>query len=232
MDIDLLGKLKNSPETIAAVFRSVCNLAVEPDGLSFDPANMETQRIAEDADYEGIRVRVRGSLGNARITVQIDIGFADVVFPKPSQVEYPTILDMPAPKLQGYSRESAIAEKFEAMTKLGILNSRMKDFYDIWLLARQFDFDGKTLTKAIEGTFAHRETELSATPVAITAAFAEDRTKQTQWRAFVRKSRILDAPAELSGVVEALSAFLGPIAAVLAAGKPFAMMWKAPGPWT
>ena len=118
------------------------------------------------------------------------------------------------------------------MTKLGILNSQMKDFYDIWLLSRQFDFHGATLAKAIESTFTHRRTEISGAPVALTPAFAEDQVKQTQWRAFVRKSRIPDAPPELAGVVEALTRFLGPVASALASGKPFTMMWKAPGPWT
>ena len=231
MDIDLLGRMENSPEIIVSTFRSVCEMSVESDGLLFDAGSVEAEPIAEDADYEGVRVRVRGMLGNARLTVQVDIGFADVVFPKPSQVEYPTILDMPAPKLQGYGRESAIAEKFEAMVKLGILNSRMKDFYDIWLLSRQFDFDGKVLAKAIEGTFANRKTDLMPNPVAFTPAFSQDHMKQTQWQAFVRKSRLADAPTNLANAIESIATFLGPITAAFSSGQPFRRQWKAPGPW-
>jgi hypothetical protein len=216
---------------IASAFRSVCDVPVEPDGLLFDTKSVKAEPITETAAYQGVRVRVRGALGKARLHIQIDIGFADVVSPNPSQVEYPTILDMPAPKLQGYSRESTIAEKFEAMADLGILNSRMKDFYDIWLLSRQFGFDGKTLSRAIESTFSNRSTELLATPVALTSAFAADRAKQTQWQAFVRKTRIQDVPTDLATVVQDIAAFLSPVASALISGKPFHLKWSPPGPW-
>jgi predicted nucleotidyltransferase component of viral defense system len=130
MDIDLLGRIDNSIETIADLTREICRQEVELDGIDFDAATVEPERIAEDADYEGIRVRFRGSLDTARIVIQLDIGFGDTVIPSPEPVSYPTLLDLPAPHIRGYSRESTIAEKFEAMVKLGILNSRMKDFYD------------------------------------------------------------------------------------------------------
>jgi hypothetical protein len=133
-DIDLLGLTNNSIDAIVAMTQTICTQAVEPDGLTFEPEGVEGERIVEGADYEGVRVRFRGSLGTARITMQLDIGFGDVVIPQPVMVEYPTILPLSAPRLRGYSRESAIAEKFEAMIKLGILNSRMKDFFDVWLL--------------------------------------------------------------------------------------------------
>ena len=137
---------------------------MEPDGLIFDPDTVTGERIAEDADYAGVRVRLLGMLGNARINIQVDVGFGDVVHPAPRVTAYPTILDLPAPRLRAYSRETSVAEKFEAMVKLGLLNSRMKDFFDIWLLCQQYEFDGKTLATAIARTFAHRETMISRQP--------------------------------------------------------------------
>lgn len=231
MDIDLLGIIDNSVHAIIAVVRAICRQDIEPDGLVFDAAGVEGERIVEDADYAGVRVRFRGTLGTARVTMQLDIGFGDVVVPKPKTAHYPTILDMPAPRLRGYSRESTVAEKFEAMVKLGVLNSRVKDFFDIWLLSRQFNFDGGTMAKALTGTFATRGTTIPAEPVALTGDFANDAARQAQWRAFIRKSRLENAPPNFAEIVEAVAVFLGPITRVLAAGASFQESWKAPGPW-
>ena len=231
MDIDLLGMTDNSIDAIAAIAQAICAQDVEADGLAFDPGSIEAVRIVEDADYAGVRVRLRGTLGVARIAMQLDIGFGDVVTPEPEAVEYPAMLDFPAPALKGYSRESAVAEKFEAMVKLGVLNSRVKDFFDIWLLSRQFDFDGAILAQAMANTFATRGTQMPAAPVALTAAFANDPAKQVQWQGFVRKSRLHSAPENFAGVVEAISGFLGPVAGSIANGENFHGNWKAPGPW-
>lgn len=231
MDIDLLGITDNDVEAIVAVVRDVCRQDVEPDGLVFDATGVEGERIVEDADYAGVRVRFRGTLGTARITMQLDIGFGDVVVPTPATADYPVILDLPAPRLRGYSRESAVAEKFEAMVKLGVLNSRVKDFFDIWLLSRQFDFDGTTMARAMTETFATRGTAIPAAPVALTGDFANDAARQAQWRAFIRKSRLENAPSDFAEIVEAVAVFLGPITRVLAAGESFQGSWKAPGPW-
>jgi len=231
MDIDLLGRLDNSVETLTAVARDACNEKVEPDGLAFDPETVTGERIAEDADYAGVRIQLRGMLGNARINIQVDVGFGDVVYPAPVSTEYPTLLDLPAPKLRTYSRESAMAEKFEAMVKLGLLNSRMKDFFDIWLLCRQYEFDGTTLSAAISKTFAHRKTAISAEPDAFTPVFADAPAKQAQWRAFIRRTRLESPPADFAEVVKAVSGFLQPVADALAAGKGFGGKWTPPGPW-
>ena len=150
MDIDLLGKIDNRIDTITAVMKDACLTDVEPDGISFNAETVEAVRITEDAEYEGVRVRVRGSLGKARVSIQIDIGFGDVIVPNASTVSYPAILDFPAPELKGYTMESTIAEKFQAMVKLGVLNSRMKDFYDIWFLSRTFDFKGEILGRRLK----------------------------------------------------------------------------------
>jgi len=174
MDIDLLGRIDNSIETIVEVTRQICRHEVEPDGIVFDVTGIEAENIAEDADYEGIRVRFRGSLDTARFIIQLDIGFGDIVIPSPEPASYPTLLDLPAPRIRGYSRESTIAEKFEAMVKLGILNSRMKDFFDIWLMLRQFDFEGPILAEAISKTFSTRGTNIQSEPIALTNSFAHD----------------------------------------------------------
>ncbi|MFH1537614.1 MAG: nucleotidyl transferase AbiEii/AbiGii toxin family protein, partial [bacterium] len=203
MDIDLLGRLENDLDKIVGVIKDVCVQDVESDGLVFEPNSMKAERITEAAEYEGVRVRFRGHLGNVRVVMQLDIGFGDIVVPSIARVEYPTMLDMPAPRLLGYSRESTVAEKFEAMAKLGARNSRMKDFFDIWLLSRQFDFDGNALAEAVKKTFASRGTTVPSHPFAFVDEMKADPTKETQWRGFIRKSRIENAPLEFGVVVDA-----------------------------
>lgn len=231
IDIDLLGRIDNSIETIVEVTKEICRQEVEPDGIVFDVASIEAERIAEDADYEGIRVRFRGSLGTAQIVMQLDIGFGDILVPSPEPTNYPTLLDLPAPQLRGYTKESTIAEKFEAMVKLGILNSRMKDFFDIWLMLGQFDFDGATLSAAITKTFSTRGTSIQSEPITLTSTFAKDTEKAVQWRGFIRKNRLTDVPQNFPEVITAIASFLGPIAKTLAGGHSFRGTWKAPGPW-
>ena len=174
MDIDLLGKTANDVDALAAITKEICAQQVEPDGLVFSPETVKATRIAEDANYEGVRIRFKTSLGRARVTQQLDIGFGDVIVPVPQPIEYPTILDFPAPKLRGYSKETIVAEKFESLVTLGILNSRMKDYFDIWTLSRQFDFDGPTLSSAIAKTFSNRGTAVESDPIGLTSAFADD----------------------------------------------------------
>ena len=231
MDIDLLGRIDNEIGTIVAVTKDVCGQAVESDGMLFDPTTVDGVRIAEDAEYEGVRVRFRGKLGTARVLMQLDIGFGDVVVPGPEMADYPTILDLPAPRVQGYTRESVIAEKFHAMVKRGLLNSRMRDFFDIWLLSQQFDFEGSILAAAIRETFSRRQAAVPAEPVALTMAFAEDALKRKQWQALVRKSQLESAPADLVDVVRSLAVFLRPVVEGIAAGQPLPAEWSARGPW-
>lgn len=231
MDIDLLGRLTNDMESIIAALKRVCTQEVEPDGLIFEPDSVVAERIIEGASYEGIRVRLRGSLGTARVVIQVDIAFGDIIVPFAMTTDYPTILDLPIPLVQGYSKESAIAEKFQIMVKLGILNSRLKDFFDIWLLSRQFDFEGKTLALAIKETFRNRETEIPTEPVTLMTAFAQDADKQSQWRGFRRRNLLEDSPENLTDVVDFISTFLGPVTEAIVLGKTFSGIWKHPGPW-
>ena len=162
VDIDFLGRVDNKVENIESVMRDVCKIKVPADGLVFDAKTVKGERIKEGADYEGVRVKFFGFLEKSKIPMQIDVDFGDVITPKPLTIDYPTILSFPPPHLQGYTFESVVAEKFEAMIKLGVLNSRMKDFYDIWLMTRQMNFEGKKLASAIKATFDNRETPLPA----------------------------------------------------------------------
>lgn len=230
-DIDLLGFTANDVTALEEVVRSVCVQEVVHDAMMFDPESVCGVRIAEEAEYEGIRIGFRGNLGTARVTMQIDVGFGDAVVPEPVDVDYPALLDLPPPRIRGYTRESVVAEKFHAMVLRGLLNSRLRDFFDVWSLSRQFPFRGADLSAAIRETFARRGLEVPARPVALTSAFASDSAKIQQWRGFLRRSRIADAPESLEKVVLHLEDFLGPVATALARQQQFARQWHSPGPW-
>lgn len=226
MDIDMLGKTGNEEENITAQIRDILAVEIQPDGLTFDSNSIQTERITEDADYEGIRVRFRGALGTARISMQIDIGFGDIVYPGPEKAELPCMLDSPAPSLLCYSRESAIAEKFEAMIKLGQLNSRMKDFYDIWLLSRQFEFVLSSLAEAVRLTFKQRGTELSE-PI---DAFSDDfiSSRQPMWAAFRKRLKQDHVPESFQEMATEVELFLEPVIK----GVSDHITWKPAGPWS
>ncbi len=230
-DIDLLGRLSNTVEHIVSAIQAICREPASGDGLRFAIESVVGERIVEAANYTGVRVRFAAYLGTARIPMQIDIGFGDPLVPGPSPVRLPTILDFPPPELQGYSRESAVAEKLQAMVYLGEINSRMKDFYDIWLLATCFDFDGSILAQAIRETFRWRQTVLPPSPVAFSDTFARDREKQAQWEAFIRRFRLQVAPATLYETVQIIAAFLWPVIQALSEGQRFDRRWPPGGPW-
>ena len=230
MDIDMLGRTSNEEADIIAQIRDILTMDVEMDGLAFDPDSIQAERITEDADYDGIRIRFLGALGSVKINMQIDIGFGDVVFPEPEKLDLPTMLNFSAPRLLCYSRESSISEKLEAMVKLGILNSRMKDFYDIWLLSRQFNFDGAKLAEAIRRTFERRGTALPAEIEVFTEPFIV--AKQTQWAAFRKRLQQNHVPSSFREIMASVSSFLSPIITALNLEKATPKIWTAPGPWT
>ena len=230
MDIDMLGRTSNDEAIIVSQIKDILNVEVDPDGLNFDQGSILSEQITKDADYQGLRIRFRGSLDSARINMQIDIGFGDIVHPDPEELELPTMLDFPVPRLLCYSRESAIAEKFEAMVKLGILNSRMKDFYDIWLLSRQYDFDGSQLLQAIHLTFDQRGTSLTEEIVVFQPAFITE--KQTQWTAFSRWLNQEHLPKLFVEIVTQLESFPGPVVDAANASKPLDKVWKSVDGWS
>jgi predicted nucleotidyltransferase component of viral defense system len=231
-DLDLLGCGEPDGERFAQVVREVCAAQVEDDGLIFDPATVHAARMREDQSYEGLRVTCMARLERARIPLQIDIGFGDAITPAALEVEYPTLLDFPAPKLRAYPRETVVAEKYQAIVVLGIANSRMKDFFDLWVLARTFTFTGVSLAAAIRATFARRMTELpSGVPLAWTPSFTEDASKMLQWRGFLRKSRLHAQGIDLTGIGALLQSFLLPPTQAIRVNSAFSQNWPAGGPW-
>ena len=231
MDIDLAGRTNNQLDHIKEVVVAVCEFAVEPDGIQFNRSSIEVSRIKEDADYEGIRVRFHATLARARIPMQLDIGFGDVITPGPTEIEYPSLLDFPAPVLRAYPKETVVAEKLEALTALGLLNSRMKDFYDLALLSRMYPFEGERLAEAIVATFHHRGTTIEAEPIGLTRAYCDDPTRAVQWGAFVRRSRFGDEAGDLARLVDEIRPFALPVLATVAAENSFTVRWKPGGPW-
>jgi hypothetical protein len=179
-----------------------------------------------------MRVTLEARLGKIRIPLQVDIGFGDVVTPEAQREEFPTLLDFPAPTLLTYPRETSIAEKFEAIVNLGLTNSRMKDYYDIWLLSQQFDFDGANLVRAIEATFSRRRAVLpNKLPIGLSIEFVSDAGKLSQWDGFVRRSRLDTKEINLEAVVKVIADFMMPPSIAAAEGKAFLLRWTPGGPW-
>ena len=207
-DLDLLGYGEPDPEAMLGVFREICAVEAD-DGIAFDVAGLEIDRIREELDYGGLRIKTTATVSGARVRVVIDIGFGDAVEPGLTEVELPVLLDLPSPRLRAYPRETVIAEKFQAMVALGRANSRMKDFYDVWLLSRSYACESDGLARAIAATFARRNTPIpTGVPDALTSAFAEDPAKQRAWTSFVQN--VAFPVGSLAEVVRDLAEFLMP----------------------
>jgi hypothetical protein len=230
-DIDFLARADNDVESITQMFKAVCEQEVIPDGVFFHGETLEGIAIKEDADYSGVRVTFQAIIQNARLPMQIDVGFGDVVNPTPTIIEYPALLDFEPARLAGYPAETVIAEKFEAMVKLGQLNSRMKDFYDILILSRQFEFDGPTLATAIRATFQNRDTKIQTDASLFSGELADDKSKQLQWTAFIRKSRIEGVPPTFPEVVSELVRFLLPVTQLIEGVERAAIAWQPDRGW-
>lgn len=232
-DADFLARGNNAPERFVQIFREICATKVEPDGLEFDPGSVKAHRITEDADYEGVRVTFTGRLERARIPIQIDIAFGDTVTPAPVESHLPTLLPAPGPRLLAYPKETVVAEKFEAMVKLGVANSRMKDFYDLYVLSRVLAFDGGSLSEALRKTFENRGTALpgGARPLAFTPEFYDDTGKKKQWAAFASRNATHIQKVDFEALIKALVVFLVPVADALHEKKPFTGQWEPGGPW-
>lgn len=232
-DLDLLGFGDRSPDRIAAVFRELCEMSVEDDGIEFAANTVGAEEIRTTDEYGGIRVRFTASLGGAIIRVQADVGFGDAITPASPESDYPTLLpNQPAPHLRVYPRETVVAEKLEAITKLGMLNTRFKDYYDLRYVANRFEFDGSVLTAAIAATFERRGTPLPpALPVGLSPAFATDPIKQTQWAAFRRRQPQQNLP-DLPDVVAEITRFVEPPMLAATARRPFSHKWGLTGAWT
>lgn len=211
-DIDLLGFGNPTHQQLKQMFTDVCDVAFDDDGLRFDPESIQTDDIRDDQEYFGIRIRLSAFLGNAKIPIQIDIGFGDAVTPAPEEIEYPTILDLPAPKVRAYHPVTVIAEKVNAMVVHGLMNSRMKDFYDVYILLNHMNIDDDLLAKAIGATFNKRKIALpQQLPVALTADFLEDGIKEMQWKAFLIRSNLSGFGLTLSEIIDNLRERLWPV---------------------
>ena len=233
VDMDFLGLGEDSSERLAEVFRNVCGIDVEPDGLVFDADTVVATPIREEQEYQGQRVTLTAFLGKARIPVQVDVGFGDVVTPKAKKISYPTLLDFPAPNIRACPRETVVAEKFQSMVMLGIANSRMKDFYDLYVLARDFYFDGNTLVRAIKATFERRKTDIPIEPpLALTDEFGRDEVKSVQWNAFVRKSSLEAGMPEFLELLSRLRDFLLLPMRAASGHDPTPTSWAKDGPWS
>jgi predicted nucleotidyltransferase component of viral defense system len=231
IDIDFLAqRIKNSHAGLKTIIQDIAHIEYT-DGINFDSGSVRSEDIREGAEYHGIRLKIEATLGKARKILQIDVGFGDDVVPQPQEMDFPTILDDQHPRLKVYSLESMIAEKFEAMIKLSLVNSRMKDFYDIYSLALSDDFNGKVLFKAVQAAFARRETPLPENPVVFTKEFYEDKNRQKQWQAYLRKIREKEISDHFSIVMQKINEFLGPIILAINDKAKIPGEWKAPGPW-
>ena len=205
-DLDLLGFGISDADSVLAVFREVCAIEAE-DGVTFEVPGLTIEAIREELEYGGLRLKTNATIDGARIRVVVDIGFGDAVVP--TEIVLPVLLDLPAPTLRAYPPETVIAEKFQAMVMLGRANSRMKDFYDIWVLSRSHEFTGDNLARAIRATFDRRSTPVpTGPPDCLTPAFAADAAKRQQWDAFV--ADVAAKPGSLAEVVAALDTFLLP----------------------
>ncbi|MBK9990942.1 MAG: nucleotidyl transferase AbiEii/AbiGii toxin family protein [Verrucomicrobia bacterium] len=208
-DVDLLGFGSDDLDGMKRLFQELCEIPITDDGLLFDSGSVEVEQIREDARYGGLRVQLLAMLSNVKIPVQVDIGYGDVVTPGAETVQFPALLEFPAPTLRAYPVYTVVSEKFEAMVALGETNTRMKDFYDVWFLCEHFEFDKRILREAISGTFERRRNIVPKLEniTAFSATFAE--MKKPVWLAFLKRNA-LKSP-ELTVVINRIRQFIGPV---------------------
>ena len=233
-DIDLLASGRSDEASIREIVTAICTVTCPEDGLLFDLDTIRVSSIHAGQRYQGQRVKMVCRLGKARIPIQIDFGFGDVVKPGPHEAQLNTLLEgIPAPSLQVYPLVTSIAEKLDAMVSLGKRNSRMKDFYDIWALSEAFSFEGAALREAIHNCFERRNTVVSGDmPVALTSAFYSDADLDTRWRDYRHEVTLLTTPPESFAVVgERVRSFFAPIYASIFANTPFDLYWPPGGSW-
>jgi hypothetical protein len=244
-DVDFLAYGDNDPDRLAFIFREICVIDVghhdddeheeevrHNDGCRFDPDSVVASQIKESDDYQGVRVTLDAYLEKIRIQIQADIGFGDAVTPAPYEAEYPSMLGMPQPTLLAYPLVTSIAEKFEAMVKLGIANSRMKDIHDIRTLLKNFNFKGSELQEAIRRTFERRKTPFPSAPsVIFSDDFIKNEPKLSQWKAFATRNRSFVGDESLESALLAIRDFLMPVVNAIMAGEQFESNWTPGGSW-
>ena len=232
-DLDVLGTVTGDIRSLGEVFRDICGMHVVDDGVEFAGDGIRGEEIRGGQDSPGVRMLIPARIEAARILLQVDVGFGDSVVPAPETVDYPTLLEYPAPRLLVYPREAVVAEKFQAMVVLGMANSRMKDFYDVWILAKRFHFSGSRLAHAIRATFTRRGTPIpSGSIFRLLEEFADSEAKRAQWRGFIRKGGLDETVASLDQVVRFIREFLVPPTEYLMRSSRFEGVWPPGGPWT
>ena len=231
-DLDLTGYGQDEIPWLIDAVREICITPCPTDGLTFEPDTVQAEPIRDESDYGGFRVRLSALLDSAQIRLQVDVGFGNAIVPGAQEEEYPTLLDSPPPLIRAYPREAVVAEKLHAMVILGSTTSRLKDFYDLYVLSRLFPFDGDQLTQSIAATFERRKTAIpEALPVALAPAFFAEENRAVQWRAYRDRNGLPGAPADFGLVGERLRVFLGePLRALIEQAK-FKMRWPSEGPW-
>lgn len=231
-DIDLSVSTKPDINTISKTLKEICLASVEPDGIEFDSDSLETEILTAGGENPGIRSRFWATMDKTKIRMRIDIGFGDPITPEVELVDYPTILPMPAPRLRSYPKETVISEKFHAIVRLGEVNSRMKDFFDIWHMIQEFEFDGSVLALAIQRTFKSRNTSIPAGSLqGLSSKFARDNLRT--WEAFLRGTSSGDRDLkEFKSILADIRTFALPIMQAIRAGKPFNKNWSFTQKWT
>jgi predicted nucleotidyltransferase component of viral defense system len=231
-DLDLLGCGDPDPQVLATAIRDVCSMVTDDDGVTFLADTLRAEPAREEQAYQGARLTMTAVIAGARLAIHVDVGYGDAITPGVQELEYPSLLDMPRAKLLAYPPETVVAEKLHALVALGMANSRMKDFYDLWAIAASLAFEGSVLARAFGATFQRRRTPLPmATPTALTAAFADDSAKQAQWRGFLRRTEFAVQPRPFPDVIAAVADFVLPPALAAAAGSDFGLRWELGGPW-
>jgi predicted nucleotidyltransferase component of viral defense system len=231
-DLDLLAYGDSAAEGLIEIFKAISGVEVEPDGVEFLAETVRAQQARENDEYQGVQVTLEARIAGARLRIQVDIGFGDVVVPQAQEIEYPSLLNLPTPRLRAYPRETVVAEKFQAMVRFAAIISRMKDFYDLWAIATTFGFEGPVLAEAIRATFERRRTSLpTGTPDALSPEFVESPTNQSRWRGFLGRTAIAMAPEPFPVVLAKIRDFVMPPTTSLAMGDPFEGAWPPGGPW-
>ncbi len=231
-DLDLLGFGDSTPQSMQETFKELFSLEYSEDGILFLADSLQMEEIRKEEDYTGVRIKCFAKLHTAKIPVQIDIGIGDAVYPAPTLIDFPTLLEMPSPRLKAYKTETVVAEKLETIVRRGMNNTRLKDYFDLLYLSRHFEFNGSSLVTAIRKTFERRETEMeSDPPVGLTSQFYESPTRIALWNPFARKLGELTEGLSLESLVEEVARFvLLPLNAAQL-GEEFNQKWKPGGPW-
>lgn len=229
-DIDFLGLISGNIEAVSRTIQEIGSIDIE-DGMVYDFSQLTNEPMSPNSDYPGIRFKFLGRLGRTRIPMQVDIGFGDRVAPAAKEMSFPTLLDMEPPVIRSYAVETIIAEKLEAALDLGDLNSRMKDFFDIWVLSQKYRFGGQSLQEAIVATCRRRKTPITSKAEIFSREFVNRFNKQIQWSAFLRKGPMGEVPEEFSIIMEGIRDFLLPITLATENENSFESEWPSGGPW-